>query len=969
MLTRDRVSYTESRFALSCPPRQDVCNTITERAVGHITRTQPSVGYVSAIQIDAHVKCIAAMAHNLPYLFPSNGLPQQHQYPQPAHHQPSSHAMPISSAPQTMPQSQLPGLDLASVLQGVTPEQLASIIQLYQAGQIPLPPAQTPRNGQAPAMATPPVPQLNGTANAKPQDEDPMALDRSEGEWTDGEAVPQAAPDFLRPPPTGPRKRSGSINTRPGYGATDKRAKHQPSPPRQPDSYDRRRPPGYLTSSPPRSHARQRKTRHDAAKTFILAAYRAGFSFHELDREFGDAKMLQVLFKELGLVVPQTSAKPRKEPAACVVDTKGAAPIGGSPFNPTKASSAVKLAAKPVVKPAAASKAPETAARAAYLAKLQAVKNKKHQDSLAKSNASPVEAPIVNQTSSVQQAALVPTVPTKEAEFQQPGKAKVQTDLIRKRLEALKEERARKQKAERLANSAAANATIAPPAQLGVNPAEYSPSLYLDASPAEPEVSASATAKTPQNATPVQPGTAFARPIDFTSQFPGLPGLFMSGTPIQAPYNPGPPAPPASDPVAAPINTAVDNTASDDLTSADMSSPAETAAVAPSREASLPGRPAIASSGQATPKHLFNQSKYDSNDDSVIIHISDEEESELDDEMEDEVAAPPPALKSTMPAAVKPGPLRNFPVPYSANASAPGTPGAMTPGGTAYQRKLQEIDEMHRRIAEMQKKPKAKANVSIAPEPVALPSVQAAAPAQSITASLPGLSSNSTVTFPQPMEQQPAETSQQMEVKLAKLQQEADIISEQRQLSQATQSAATTLPNVTSVAENAASAAPSDQEEDDDDDAMDLSSGDDSESDEEVDETGAPSLATSEDHAHGSQQLAATDPVSLAQTEEGSTSSDDSSDSSTESDEESDEEYEPALSAPDVVTEPVAHPDPAVLPISGLPMSPTPPQQEVTGLQDVDLAPELQPSASEQEVIHAPSEVRRTTMGKLFAWY
>jgi hypothetical protein len=172
---------------------------------------------------------------------------------QPAQHQTSYPNMPATNPapPQGVPQmqqaaftqnSQLPGLEMASFLQGITPEQLAYIGQLYQSGLIPLPAAQalpTATNAQAQ-----PVVQQNGTNNpvARQEEEDPMLVDKDNGEREDGEVSPQREPDFLHPPPTGPRKRSGSVNMRPGHDNVDKRAKRQTSPPRQPQGYDRRRP-------------------------------------------------------------------------------------------------------------------------------------------------------------------------------------------------------------------------------------------------------------------------------------------------------------------------------------------------------------------------------------------------------------------------------------------------------------------------------------------------------------------------------------------------------------------------------------------------------------------------------------------------------------------------------------------------------------------------------------------------------
>jgi hypothetical protein len=183
----------------------------------------------------------------LPFSY-GNGQPVQ-----PTHHQTghnnntmsaSNHALP-PTVPQTqqaafMQNAQLPGTDMAAVLQGITPEQLAYIAQLYQSGLIPLPAPQPSMIPQSLATNAQPATQGNGFANpSERQEMDPMAVD---SELENGEVTPQRETEFLHPPPTGPKKRSGSIHMRPDHLSVDKRAKRQPSPPRQPQGYDRRRP-------------------------------------------------------------------------------------------------------------------------------------------------------------------------------------------------------------------------------------------------------------------------------------------------------------------------------------------------------------------------------------------------------------------------------------------------------------------------------------------------------------------------------------------------------------------------------------------------------------------------------------------------------------------------------------------------------------------------------------------------------
>jgi len=182
---------------------------------------------------------------------------------QPAQHQPSYANMPAANTatPPSIPQmqqaafmqnSQLPGLDMASVLQGITPEQLAYIGQLYQSGMIPLPQGQGLPTATS-AQAQPVVQQIGMINPVSRQEEDPMLVDKNNGHREDGELSPQREPDFLHPPPTGPRKRSGSVHMRPGHDSVDKRAKRQPSPPRQPQGYDRRRPEPRTGKNKPRN--------------------------------------------------------------------------------------------------------------------------------------------------------------------------------------------------------------------------------------------------------------------------------------------------------------------------------------------------------------------------------------------------------------------------------------------------------------------------------------------------------------------------------------------------------------------------------------------------------------------------------------------------------------------------------------------------------------------------------------------
>lgn len=701
--------------------------------------------------------------------------------------------------------------------------------------------------------------------------------------------------------------------------------------------------------------------------------YSAGIAFDDIAREVGDARMLRVLFRELGLNTPSEKPKPIPAPASVYARSHeqnasanaAAIPTQGSPLNAAVA----KPAVKPIHKPIAITKAPATADRSAYLAKLQAAKNKKNEALLANANPPPVVAPATSQTAPAQQPSVVDVPMPSQLVVQQPKKAKVQTELIRKRLEAFKSEQARKQEAERLANASPMLESNAIPVAHSVDlSVAQTPSRSMNATPQEAEPVFSAAIQQSRIPAPTQPAATPAQVFDFTSQFPGLPGLFMTGTPTQVPAVPqvSTTTSASSNHVTAPVETAAAVHSSSDHTTSNGSSPIpEAEAELPMYKNSNSTKQSAASSGQATPKHPFNQNRYDSNDDSVIIHVSDEEESELDDVEEEEVA-PPPAPK---PATTKPGPLRNFPVQnLSAPTSAPTTPGATTPGGSAYERKLQEINEMHRRIAEMQKQPrKAKAK----PASPIVPGSTPAAPTTSSTSTLPGLAS-AVVSAPtsvnvasQPVEQ-PLVLSQQMEAKLAQLEEEAEVISEQTQAaSQTTQPALAQQTEIISAPE-AESTTSSD--DDDDDDAMDLSSGEDrdSDEDEEVNENDAPEAAVDEDFD------ITTIPAGMCANKLAmmSDSSSDSDDSSTDSeDEESEDDYEPAPAVPHVDA---SHPssfaadqlaqDQALLSSAAASetVSSTPVPQFTTTPQDLDLAPELQPSASEQARSVVTPEVRHS---------
>ena len=733
------------------------------------------------------------------------------------------------------------------------------------------------------------------------------------------------------------------------------------------------------TSSPPRSQFRQRKAKQDAAKDFVLAMYRAGYAFDDIARELGDVRVLRVLFTDLGLNAPTEKPLPQQPQSSSVFAqaheksqpvSASATPAQGSPLNTTVA----KPAIKPITKPVAITKAPATADRSAYLARLQAAKNKKNEASVVNTDASPVATPATSQAPRAQPPPAAPVVPAQtQPTLAQPKKAKVQTELIRQRLEALKGEQARRQEAERLANAAHAASSVAniTPATPSVDSAAaQTPARSMNGTPQNaqaPILTNTTVNQKPPATIATQPPPAPAS--DFTSQFPGLPGLFMTGTPPQSSAAPQKPTAPVVAPkyVTAPVPEADAQSSLDSLMSSEATSSVEADADSATYKVSIPAKQTVASSGQATPKHPFNQSRYDSNDESVIIHVSDEEDSEIDDVEEDEEVIPAPKLVNAVPA-TKPGPLRNFPAPsMSASASAPTTPGATTPGSSAYERKLQEINEMHRRIAEMQKQTrKTKANLP----PPATPAPTSVASTSGAKNALPGLTSvanNAGVdndTASHPVEQQ----QQQMEAKLAQLEEEAETISEQRQAA-----SQTSLPTVVQEANDVPDADSS--QSSDDDDAMDLSSGDEREPEEDADDN-EPADADMDLDSDSGSASAPTNSMranELATMSDSGSDSDDSSDSSTDSededseDEDSEDDYEPAPAVPDdasvdaqpISADPLSQDEaPTSIATSPEVVSSMPTPQTGASPQDVDLAPELQFLGSEQAPSNVTPEVR-----------
>lgn len=945
------------------------------------------------------------MSQNLPFPFhPNGGVPLPPTHSSAANAQQTSAQPPTPSVPQAQQSAfqtnaQLPAPDLTTLLQGVTPEQFAGIMQLFQSGQFQLPPQFA--TVATPSASGPTQSAVNGAGAMTPQAPRTMTdVDKEEGEWEEDEAEPPRQSDSTRQPPKAPKKRSASPRDRRARNGVDKRSRHRQSPPpRQSDGRTGSSRDGlggkYSAGTAPSASASAlpiRQANRASAKAFVTSAYRAGFTIDDFAREVGDTALLRQLFTELGLPTDSQQAPSSKvQPVAGNGISSGkqavAAPQNIS-VRPIQLSPAGNVAAAGTKSSSASQKpAPATPAvppnRADYLAKLQAARNKKSE------NTNSPTAPIATSSASVAAAALPertqPDITTALAQPPvedappPPKKAKLQTDLVRQRLAALREERARKlqQEAEEAASKTATPAPISAPSDAWqVNNAKTMPTGTLNE--VSGEAAQASPAPAPRPPLSASPGV----------QFPGLPGLFMTMAGGQAQPSavnaPIPSATASAQPITHPESRAAHpNPSSTVISSLDTStanSPAQTAANLPSVIPPVQTAQNV-HSGRTTPRHTFGQSRYDSNDDSVVIDISEEEESELDDEADDLESA-----KANVHAS-KPGPLPHFPPVASLNAVANGSlgSGASTPGGIAYDQKVKELTALKERLRLAEEK-KAKASVPVltrsagiqSPAPTAATSSIPPTSAAPLATALPGLAAAtaSSVTENTAVQQQRTHDIEVMKREVEQLQEEAGIT--QYHSSDASAQASAIAP--TSKNGNAAKAADSGQllSESSADDAMDVSSDDDEDSDSENGQLDAEDVANAtpdQDMADSttvtpsqSQSLSgAQQPISGVSTQQtqkidephatrhepaGQASDVDSDsdsmdeDSSTSSDSDEDDVYEPELSGT------MQESPGATLPGSLLATDPgiaanvamAEPRLEP---QDADLAPELQPTQAE----------------------
>lgn len=662
----------------------------------------------------------------------------------------STHQQPNGAASQAqqaafLQNAQIPGMDM-SALNGISPAQLALIGQLFQSGalnlpQIPVPPQPT---AAAPAGASIALDSAQAPApadNALSQQED-AEMDKEEGELEEGEELDAGRErEFLRPPPTGPRKRSAS--PRDQYGRTDRRTSFQgqrtAENPAKARKVSEQRFNGQLGKQDASSSISHRITTNgqpggrrmvdtgSAARKFVLQMHNAGYSFEQLAKEVPNHKALRSMYKALSLPLPSESVIP---PVA-QMDGTVLSPLPDPRTNGIAATikhpmAVVERKLSATIKPAPTKPAPP-ANREEYLARLAKLKTKPTASAVPPPTSKAVPPPslkAVEQTTAVpidtvakQQSATLPTAvaaTNKPAAF----KSVVKTDLVKERLAKLKAEQAAKLAAAQspshvpvvsspLAKPASSSASSVPPATgfaasnglnagVGEIAARVTSSTQLPAAgpttamPAQAFQHVPAPLQTSLSSAPTTPSRPF-------SALPGLfrlPGLFMGGTPAQpSPMLqqvniplPSPTAKQMQSPVV-PIKAKTVSADTNVSATSPVSSPvplsvARRRSVAPDFDNDVPASTALS----VPTRTVFGQSR--NNSESLIILVSDGE-----DEGDENPKSPKPV-----------GNLPDFP-PKPSLSSAPGTPGGATPGSAAeYSERMKAnqmaMEELNRSLAE-----------------------------------------------------------------------------------------------------------------------------------------------------------------------------------------------------------------------------------------------------------------------------
>lgn len=588
-------------------------------------------------------------------------------------------------------QNFLAGADM-SALEGISPEQLAAIARLFQSGALQMPPAAPVLPTHGPPADTTPSAMLSSRVSIAPQlsaagKENNMDTEEGEVSESGEEYNPAQAREFLRPPPTGPKNRSVSPR---GVAPSTKRYKLSPS-----ERVDTSRPAQGAPHTPSQdgrtSNNGRRPSKKEAAKLFVREMVQAGYTYEDLASAVGRPGSLAQMFQEINLPLRGwdiVNGPARINDTAAPPTVPQNTPAQGN-VNEDTAKASTKRAVHP--KPAPVD-------RSAYLAKLQAAKNKKADvpdtsniDAERSILTSKPVTPTLNNSarpepsSSEGGARVTPFTASRAASM---------TELARQKLEALKAKMAADKQNHRGNASLPANQVVSHVSQ---NQSDRSPfrgglgaglaNIATMAGQGVPQISQELP-----NSPRQSQSSAFPALQTPTRSFSGLPGLFMAGG--------GSAHHQASVPSVPQLRTISASQAPPD---------AATASPAP---LSVPRKRAVASdfddvAVQALPaKRPYGQSRPESKDESFVIEISDDQESDGEvDEMEGN-----DATKLLMPAKSFRDiePLRDFAA--KSNLTTPAsTP--RTPDG-AYQQKMKEIEEFKRKIAEREMRQKASGKVT-----------------------------------------------------------------------------------------------------------------------------------------------------------------------------------------------------------------------------------------------------------------
>ncbi|KAK4561320.1 hypothetical protein LTR86_004637 [Recurvomyces mirabilis] len=612
----------------------------------------------------------------MPFQFGANGTqPQQQQTSQnTAHPASNGHNAPVMQQQQqpNPPQpASIPGLpgNLASLLQGVSPEQLLGILQALQSGQL---------TGLPPAVPTAPAPEVqHQTANlvaptlnqpSVPPEQD-VDVDKEEGELEEGLLEPDISlqGDSLHSGP-GPSMWNASPRDQYSRGQNNGRdrrlQKTNPATSRR-SSFEVTSGQRDASLAGNNVSTTLRRNTGASARNFVLQMHNAGYTFGDLARDIRNRKALVRMYKTLGLPISSEGrANGVSAPPPAVSQLDGTAKVSSAVIAEEHRPSATKRPPPP--RPAA------PADRAEYLAKLAAARTSKNRPPgiPATSQLKPTPA---QQTAKIAMQAPTSTGPAPSLaapaalpihlapapatpstalrpNAQPSGRSVIQTELIKQRLEALKAEQAAKKLAAQQASSDAAISTPVIQSSLSTHAtsaAPQSPFVGLGAGLADITRQAIVPVNTAiQSTTPfspsVQPSSYSPFPPTPSRSYGSLPGLFMASTPLQLSKTQAPPA--------LPLSISAANESLSDSTQAALRKPAASAttlnqsgkrAAATDFDEDTPTRRQDASNK----RQLFGQSRSNSDSERVVIEVSDNEDD--DDGMEIDITAAQLAIQGT----------------------------------------------------------------------------------------------------------------------------------------------------------------------------------------------------------------------------------------------------------------------------------------------------------------------------------